>query len=125
MPPEASAPVFTVNRPIVSGPPRAHPPLRAATLDRPMPATAVTNPRREIPMLSSPCAFSGLPDRPIFWLLVFWNNRNQDVIETLAVDVKRGRSREQPAWSVARVIMQKWSASQQLILEIGELRAGH
>src|ERR1700692_625071 len=122
MPPEARAPVFTVKRPIRIGPSPALALSGAATLDRPMPATAVTNPRREIPMISSPCASLDHPLRQLFWLLLaICNNRNQDVIKALAVDVELGRSCEQPARPIARIIVQKWPASQTLVLELGQV----
>jgi hypothetical protein len=76
-------------------------------------------------MLSSPCAFLDHPIGQLFWLLLaICDNRNQDVIKALAVDMERGRSCEQPTRPIARIVVQKWSASQQLVLEIGQLRTG-
>src|ERR1700730_908486 len=59
----------------------------------------------------------------LFCFLATCDNGNQDVAETLFVDMQCGRSCEQPVWPIAGIIVQKWSASQQLFLEIGEFRA--
>src|ERR1700730_17386959 len=59
----------------------------------------------------------------LFCFLATCDNGNQDVAETLSVDMQRGRSCEQPVRPIAGIIVQKWSASQQFVLEIGEFRA--
>src|SRR5207253_6705843 len=95
MPPEAKGPVFTVSRPIRIGPSLALARLGATTLERPIPAIPVTNPRRETRMMFLP----GVPprfDRPTIFILAACDDRNQDAAGTFAVDMQCGRSCEQP-----------------------------
>src|SRR5437868_15396200 len=52
------------------------------------------------------------------------NHRNQYVRWVRRPDVKCGLSAEDRSRTVTRIIVQKWSAPAQLILEIREARAG-
>src|SRR5271169_2388417 len=63
-------------------------------------------------------------DRLCWFVLVTSDNGDQHVVEPLAVDMERGGSGKQAARQVAGIIVQKRSASQQLVLEVGELGAG-
>jgi hypothetical protein len=57
MPPDASAPVLTVNSPTRIGPSAARTMAGATTLDRPIPATPDTKWRREILVMFAPSYF--------------------------------------------------------------------
>src|SRR5581483_4373959 len=122
MPPDASAPVLTVNRPTRIGPSAART-LKVAALETPNPATLATNLRREICISFSPGsslvdearfnrAFGFHGHIPARSILARWNNRQQNVALALAVNMQRGRSGKKAPWPIARVVVQERSASQ-------------